>query len=488
MPVSIVLSNQNIRLVSARNNTIGRWATESLPAGLVRDGRILDPQALAAIMDALFTSLDLPRSEVVVSLTGLSFTYRVLFLPRMQPGLQREAIERAAQKELKVSLDELYLDWQIFSDTGKEIGVFISGVPRPLIDALVKTMKLARINLVHVDIKSLAIARAVNRADALIVDFEHEWFDIAIVSGGIPVTLHSVAPKSNNASLEDNLQQLKDELTRTIDFFNLTHKDNPVLPGTPVILIGSPTSDPALGALIPEIIGRPIQTLDCSLKAPGNFPLPLYTGNLGLIHKNGNQRVSTKAGTDRYQDIDVDPLKGLKRSLEHPVSRRKIMAAAAIFIAILLIIGVSLARHQSDAGTVQLQAEADRVNRSLRVSRLALDEAAAAETTIHNLTAETLALQKEHESISGRGSLSTILALVSDSLLQAASISGFTSTPTEVILDGGAVQRLDILDYANSLTRSGKFSGVRIALIEHKPDNLTNSPEGNYIFRIIITR
>jgi hypothetical protein len=488
MPVSIILSNQNIKLVYARKNTVERWETEALPAGLVKDGRILDPQAMARVLEVLFISLDLPRSEVSVSITGLSFTYRLLTLPHMKPGLQREAIERATQKELKVPLDELYLDWQIFSDTGSEMGVFVSGIPRPLVDALVKTMELAKIDLVHVDIKTLALARAINRADALIVNYEPEWFDIAIISRGVPVTLHSVAPKSQLANLEDNLMQLKDELSRTTDFFNLTHKDNSVSAAAPVILTGSLANNPALADLFPGIIGRPLQIPDSPLKVPANFPLHLYIDNLGLILKSNDHRKKSGAGTDSCPDIAVDPLKGRQRSLAHPLSLRKIAAWAAVLIAILLVIGVSLSRNQATAETARLQTEADRINRTLRISRLALDEAAATETVIDNLKTETLSLQMERESISGRGEYSALLALVSDSLPPEAFLSGITATAPEFILDGEAVRRADIIDYAGNLRRSGRFGEVRIALIEKKPGSQAENPGETCIFRVVIKR
>ena len=37
----------------------------------------------------------------------------------------REAVKRAAQKEIPLPLDSLYLDWQIVRDNGKEMAVFV---------------------------------------------------------------------------------------------------------------------------------------------------------------------------------------------------------------------------------------------------------------------------------------------------------------------------------------------------------------------------
>jgi hypothetical protein len=488
MPVSIVLSNQNIRLVSARKNIPDKWEILSLPAGLVKDGQILDPKSLARIIDSLFTSLDLSRNEVVVSITGISFTYRILVLPGVKASQQREAIERATRKELKVSLDDLYIDWQVFHNTGKEISVFVLGIPRLLIDALVKTMALARVNLVQFDIKSLALSRTVNQADALIVDFEPDWFDIAIVSKGLPVTLHTVAPKSKAASLEDNILQLKDELNRTVDFFNLTHKENPIAPDFPVILTGSPANDPITADLLLERLGRPGRKIALSGKLPANYSLNLYSGNLGLILKNINRGNAVKDGPDSYIDISVDPLNGRKRVLSSPVSLRKIMLYAGVVLAVILIVVLVQLRNQAAAETEKLQTESDRVNRSLRISRLSLDEAVQIESEIDKLKAETLKLQKERELITGRGELSAIFEYTVDNLPHAAYYNQFLSTADELEVEGRVARRSDVIDYANILTKEDIFSEVRIASIEEDPGNAENADGLIYHFRIVIKR
>jgi hypothetical protein len=55
-------------------------------------------------------------------------------------------------------------------------------------------------------------------------------------------------------------------------------------------------------------------------------------------------------------------------------------------------------------------------------------------------------------------------------------------------LDGQSEQRSDVIDYADTLTQSGKFGDVRIALIEQVPDAVAAGTGSGFIFRIIIRR
>lgn len=67
-------------------------------------------------------------------------------------------------------------------------------------------------------------------------------------------------------------------------------------------------------------------------------------------------------------------------------------------------------------------------------------------------------------------------------------IKALTSNAREIVLDGQAASRADIFEYAHGLEEDGKFSEVRIALIED-----IDSPEGvrqekSITFRIVIER
>ncbi len=132
MYVALNISSSNIKILSLKGRQVKKWASLALPGGLVRDGLILQPEAVGEAINSLFKSTGISRERVITSLAGLSFTYRFLSLPRMKPSLLEEAILRAAKKEISLPLDELYLSWQTLPVKGDEQTFFILGVPRNL--------------------------------------------------------------------------------------------------------------------------------------------------------------------------------------------------------------------------------------------------------------------------------------------------------------------------------------------------------------------
>ncbi|HSW59086.1 MAG TPA: pilus assembly protein PilM, partial [Dehalococcoidales bacterium] len=115
MKVTLNIGSRDFRLVSQRADQSLQHHTLDVPAGIVKDGLITNIPAAAALLREYFQKHGLSSKEVSVCLTGLSFVYRILTLPVIKGIKLKTTIERAAQKEINLPLDELYLDWQIIS-------------------------------------------------------------------------------------------------------------------------------------------------------------------------------------------------------------------------------------------------------------------------------------------------------------------------------------------------------------------------------------
>ena len=105
MPVTLDISAESLKLVSFNGNRVEKWRTAPLSPGMVRDGVILQPQAVGAAIDALFQDLNITKGGVNATVTGLSFIYRMFRLPRVSSALMTEAILRAARERIPLALD-----------------------------------------------------------------------------------------------------------------------------------------------------------------------------------------------------------------------------------------------------------------------------------------------------------------------------------------------------------------------------------------------
>ncbi len=72
MYVTLNISSTSIRLLSVAGRKVMKWGSMPLPTGLVKDGLVLRPRVVGAVISALFKSTGVPKKRVIASLTGLS--------------------------------------------------------------------------------------------------------------------------------------------------------------------------------------------------------------------------------------------------------------------------------------------------------------------------------------------------------------------------------------------------------------------------------
>jgi len=463
MYVALNISATSIRLLSVKGRHIQKWGDAPLASGLVSDGLILQPRAVGEAIDALFKSLKVPKERVITSLTGLSFTHRILSLPRMKPAPLEEAILRGAKKEIPLPLEELYLLWQTIGSKDDEIDFFVLGVPRNLIDAMVQTLEEAGIEPYIMDLKPLALARAANRGEALIVDLEPDCFDIVLVANGIPAIMHTITPRGGGASLEDNIRRLADELSKTVKFYNSSHAENLLGTTTPLLLTGELSTNATASKLIQAEIEYPVEPLVPPLEFPTDLAIALYAANMGLALKKVPRKKVLKGDAARFHDIDLNILSGKYRAKARLVSLRNILVSLALIIVIGLLSPLYLVKGQADAETMRLRAELSIISQELRQARLAIDEANQIEDTLNEIATGLETLRQDHQYILNKGDdFANKLTLVSNALPSGAYFTSMEIGADQLNVQGEADNSFTVISYAMALEAQGVFSEVRI--------------------------
>src|SRR4030042_1716586 len=276
MYVALNISSQNIKILSLKGRRVITWASADLTGEPVRDGLIMQPQAVGEAINSLFKSTGIPKKNIISSIAGLSFTYRFISLPRMKTSLLEEAILRAAKKEISLPLDELYVSWQLIRSKGEEQEFFIIGVPRNQVDAIVQTLKIADIEPYLMDLRPLALARTANRSEEIIVNMEPDCFDIVFIKKGLPTVIHSITPRSEGASLEDNIRRLADELTKTAAFYQSNHPEIQLDGNLPLLLTGQLAAEVVVNGLLQAEKNYPIERLIPAVEYPQTLPTTSY--------------------------------------------------------------------------------------------------------------------------------------------------------------------------------------------------------------------
>ncbi|MBA7642355.1 hypothetical protein ES703_50046 [subsurface metagenome] len=339
-------------------------------------------------------------------------------------------------------------------------------MPRNLIDAVVQTLTEIGVKPYLIDLKPLALARAANRGEAILVDLEPGCFDIVLVANGIPTIVHTVTPRGEGASLEDNILRLTDGISKTVNFYNNSHPEAPLSLTTPLLLAGELSADATASQLIQAQMEYPVEPLVPPLKFPPDLPVALYTSNMGLALKEMPQAAVSEGGATPFHDINLDILSGKYRTRARRVPMRYKLFSLALIIAIGLLFPLYYFKSQVAAENTLLQTELDGLSQELSQARLVFNEAQQVEDTINEIEATVDALQQEYQDILNRGGdFTNYLRVVTNVLPSNAYFTSIVIGTNQILVEGEADRSFTVITYAMALEAKEELSEVRIAEI-----------------------
>jgi len=206
-------------------------------------------------------------------------------LPSISADDVREAVAEEFDRLLGAPAADYYLFWERLAGRIRQRTVFALAVPKSTVLAALEAMEVARIRPVAMDLRTIALARAVGRSDAIVTNLEEGSIDIVIVERGIPAAIRSVPIISPTVNREAIQNRLIEETERALAYFDDTNPDHPLDADAPVYLTGSLANGIALTERLRAIIRHPIGRLKPEGIYPPELPLSDYAVNLGLALK-----------------------------------------------------------------------------------------------------------------------------------------------------------------------------------------------------------
>jgi len=488
--VTLNISSSSVRLLHVKGSQIKKWESAPLSPGLVRDGMVLRPKVVGAVISNLFKSTGVPRERVITSITGLSFIHRILSMPRMDGDSEYEAIQRAANKEIPLPVEELYLSWQAIDGGQDELDFFVLGVPRHPVDALVQTLEEARIRPYMIDLNPLALARVANRENVIIVALEPDCFDIVMVTNGMPAIMHTMTPRGERASLEDDIRRMISELLKAVEFYNSDHPHDRISPDTPLLLTGELATD-AASELISSETGYPVEMLSPSLSLPDDFPRTAFTVNVGLALKKLPLKPAAIRGQALFRDINLNILAGKYKPSTYRIKLPHILLSIVVIIGLGFLFPLNHLRSQASVEIDRLQTELTGINQQLEQVLSSASEAAEMEKNIEGILADAETTRQEYQYlISGGGDYADNLRLVTNAFPVKAFFTAVTINANQISVTGEADNSFTIIDYVTAMEALDRFSEVRIVRIDDSQP--TRDGTGGFVsgvsFKLVIIK
>ncbi len=469
---TLYINDTSIRLMVTRGKRITKLADVPLDTPLNDINTEGKEAELVARIKLLFKSNKISARKVILGLSGLHCLTRPVTLPELPKAMLDEAITREARRVLPVPLEQLYISWQTVSASEGKIDAFMVAIPRQIADTLMRILNKAGLKPYLMDIKPLALARLSREASSIIVDIQSREFDIIVMVNRIPQPIRTVPFPEESQFLPEKILIVKDELKRTIQFYNSNNPDNLIQPNAPLLVSGELADEPELYEHLAQELGYQVYPLTSPLKCLKQLDPSHHLVNVGLALKE-----FTREAGPLLPNFNTLPVPYLPQ----PISLNRIMAIPAAAVAVSLIVlltmtiqdsaaSIELAYTQLDSTTVLLQKKQAQKKDLAQSIAAAEQKLASTEATCTKFTNALNSFNANGEKLNG-DLLATVDNQIDDFELNSIAHSGEYLT-----INGWAESEQEVIEYARKLDTTGRFHEITISsLSRESSDNTTDT-------------
>ncbi len=135
------------------------------PIGSMRDGLVVEPQAVASELKRLLAQHRITTKYAVTAVPNQQAVTRNIMVPRMEQKELKEAIKWEAERYIPYPIDEVSLDYDVLEDMGggaedNQMEVVIAAAPTEAIARQVEVLRLAGLEPTIIDLKAFCTLRA----------------------------------------------------------------------------------------------------------------------------------------------------------------------------------------------------------------------------------------------------------------------------------------------------------------------------------------
>jgi type IV pilus assembly protein PilM len=332
---TLYISDVNMCLMITRGKRIIKLADMPLDTSL---NEIDSPEKETQLVEKikhLFKSNRISARKIILGISGLHCLTRPLTLPELPKAMLAEAITREARRVLPVPVEQLYISWQTIAIGDGKLQAFMVAIPRHVADTVLKIVDQAGFKPYLMDIKPMALARLAGDPNSVIVDVQPSEFDIIVLVNGIPQPIRTVPFAKESPSLKDRLVLVRDELERTIQFFNENNTEAKIQPGSTLLVSGEIADETDLLEALEKALNLKVAPLVSPLKCLKQLDPSHHLVNVGLALKE-----SLKEPGSLKPNFNTLPMPYLPKQISF--NKMAALPAVGLAVGMLIMLGMTI--------------------------------------------------------------------------------------------------------------------------------------------------
>jgi hypothetical protein len=282
--VTVTLEHGYIKLMLSRKQEVLDYRIVDANPRLFREGMVSDPRRMASFLRSALDEMHPNVRRVFGIVPGYQTRMQSLSLPKAKGLDPKMLVPREAQRTMGVSIDTSYLAWHRLPDTMEASQWLVLTATKRAVATLSATLSTAGLKLMAVELRPFALARAINRADAVIAWAATDGCEAMVVRDWLPMS-HQAAYWGAEPPVEGDVlvNRITEVTERAVVTYDQQNPNTPLPEDTPLFVTGTPVSrDPGVAQRVAGTLGRQVEEIEPPLLLPEGFPVHDMIVNLGL--------------------------------------------------------------------------------------------------------------------------------------------------------------------------------------------------------------
>jgi hypothetical protein len=274
---------RELKIVEADGGRLTRHAEILLPDGAIEDG-MPTPLLTVAIRGAV-EAAGMRTGTALLAIADTGIAVRDFVLPRIPQSELGQAVLFEGRRLVPLDPGSVYYAWHARTiRSGRS--VYLVAARRDMIDALTDTVRHAQLQVTHIDVKPLALARGAGVTDGMVLEWGASEATLILMVQGRPRFFRSFLLDSAPDNIDAQLDELAFSVTALVRFMRTSAPDATIGPRTDLHLVGRV-------AFIEDGYERAQKRFEFavraatkpSLKMPSGFPWQAHLAGIGLLQR-----------------------------------------------------------------------------------------------------------------------------------------------------------------------------------------------------------
>ena len=451
--LTVNIEDNSLKITSVRGKRVTFAIEGPLEPGWVENGVVKEKAQVAQVISALLAQNRIKEKECMACVSGIQSIYRVAYVPTLDPALLAEAAKKEMERAIPVPLDSLYTSWTAIRMSAVETALCMVGLPFDNVNSVMETLKSVGLQPKYLELKPLAVSRVIDEKKAIVLNAQPAGFDIIIVNDGLAELIRSLPFPSLTMSEGDKAAMVKEEVERTVNFYNSGHPNSPLNNQTFCILSGS------LREKLSTMLVCPSKPPPGLLFYPQGQDENTFIANTGLAMRTINKLTRV--------DISVLPQTAAARERAGGRPGFNLAPVVALAVCAAAVLGMWAVNNAAEGETLKLQLQMNEKTKVLSDAQKLYRERTdkdAKELADYKLVVDTYSGPIKYVAES-RGLVNTDIGAVIAPLPGSMYLTSIAVSTGKIVLAGSAPSEEILLNYARDLRAGGRFKLVMISSI-----------------------